>query len=74
MTNSANKRQLIELISNFNIDDNIAMIGEAQIMFEHEEADVSSISYLFFMYQRGKWEHIQVHFDDTDILLFLVYF
>ena len=52
------------------------MIGEEKNLFGHEEADVSIISYLYFLLQcdSGDLNHIQVRCDDTDILLLLVYF
>ena len=74
MKHSGNKKQLIQLMCSNNTADNIHMIGEEQNMFDHEEADVSIISYLFFLHQCGELEHIQVRCDDTDILILLLYF
>ena len=43
------------------------MIGEEQNEFQHVEADVSIISYLFLLFNRHQLEHIQIKADDTDI-------
>ncbi|KAG0727207.1 hypothetical protein GWK47_035118 [Chionoecetes opilio] len=38
---------------------NIEMIGEVQNMFDHEEADVSLVSYTFIMLNTGDVKHVQ---------------
>ena len=67
MKNSSNKRILINLLCNYNSVENVNMIGEEQNEFQHEEADVSIISYLYLLFNRHQLEHIQIKADDTDI-------
>ncbi len=65
-----NKRQLIKLIFENNTSQKVEIIDEEQNMFQHEEADVSIISYLFFLIHTGEVKQIQDRCDDTDIFLF----
>ena len=74
MKNSSNKRILINLLCNYNSVENVNMIGEEQNAFQHEEADVSIISYLFLLFNRHQLEHIQIKADDTDIFLLLLHY
>lgn len=74
MNNDKNKTQIINLLcSKEQGDHNIQMIGEEQNLFDHEEADVSLISYTFFMLMTGV-NHVQVRCDDTDIFILLLYY
>ena len=50
------------------------MIGEEENEFQHEEADVSIISYLFLLFNRHQLEHIQIKADDADIFLLLLHY
>ena len=74
MKNNSNKRILINLLCNYNSVENVNMIGEEQNEFQHEEADVSIISYLFLLFNRHQLEHIQIKADDTDIFLLLLHY
>ena len=74
MKNSSNKRISINLLCNYNSVENVNMIGEEQNEFQHEEADVSIISYLFLLFNRHQLEHIQIKADDTDIFLLLLHY
>ena len=74
MKTSSNERILINLLCNYNSVENVNMIGEEQNEFQHEEADVIIISYLFLLFNRHQLEHIQIKADDTDIFLLLLHY
>ena len=74
MKNSNNKRRLISRICAHFSSDNTLMIGEEQTLLHHEEANVSIISYLFYLKQPNDVKYVQVGCDDTDILLLLLHF
>ena len=75
MNNTENKKKLIDLLCRKSAP-NIEFIGENQSLFKHEEADVTIISYLFFLLQCSESDlnHIQIKSDDTDIFLLLLYY
>jgi hypothetical protein len=74
MKNSNNKRQIINIICAHGESEKTHMIGEEQTLFQHEEADVSIISYLFHLIRSTDVRHVQVRCDDTDILLLLLHY
>ena len=74
MKNCSNERILINLLCNYNSVENVNMIDEERNEFQHEEADVSIISYLFLLFNRHQLEHIHIKADDTDIFLLLLHY
>ncbi len=72
MKNTSNKKQLCQLLCTFDIGDDICMIGSEQSNVQHDEADVTIISYTLNAANHG-YENIRILSDDTDIFVLLVY-
>lgn len=73
MKNSSNKREIINLICSCEHPEYMALLGDHNNEFGHEEADVSIISYVKLLLERGH-RNILVLCDDTDVFVLLVYF
>jgi hypothetical protein len=73
MKSAHNKKELIKVFCTGNDSQNVAMVGEENSVYKHEEADCNIISYVkALIIQEHK--HIQVVADDTDIFALLVFF
>ena len=71
MKNKQNKVELTRLISSFDMGENVSTESRADATFDHDEADITLISYLLQDAEPGKV--IRIVSDDTDVFVLLVY-
>ena len=64
-----NKKRLAHVLSTFNVGENVTMDSLNNSVFEHDEADVTMISYVL----EAANHVIQVVSDDTDVFILLVH-
>ena len=72
MKNKTNKQRLGELFCTHSIGDHIVMVGRADSIVTHEEADVSLISYMRNVASRGA-NTVRILSDDIDVFVLMVY-
>ena len=71
MKNTANKRQLNQLLCRFNLGHNINMVGRENCLVHHDEADITIVSYMLKFAEKGVT--ILILSNDTDVFVLLVY-
>ena len=72
MKNTFNKQQLAHLLCMCHVPPSVHMLEDVDNIFEHEEADVSMVSYANKFAKEGKKE-IQILADDTDVFVLLMH-
>ena len=72
MKNTLNKQQLASLPCMCHVPPSVHMLGDVYNIFDHEEADVSMVSYANKFATEGKKE-IQILADDTDVFVLLMH-
>ena len=72
MKNTLNKQQLAHLLCMCHVPPSVHMLGDVDNIFDHEEADVSTVSYANKFAKECKNE-IQILADDTDVFVLLMH-
>ena len=72
MKSKHNKRMLANVLSTFNLGDNVTLESVEDGFFGHDEADITIISYVLHAAQSGKGV-VRILCDDTDVFVLLVY-
>ncbi len=72
MKSKRNKKKLANVLSTFNVGCNVTMDLFNDSAFDHDEADVTMVSYVLDATRHGK-SIVQIVSDDTDVFLLLVY-
>ena len=67
-----NKRKFASMLSTFSVGENVTMETQDDGVFDHDEADVTMVSYVLKSANNGK-RVIHVLSDDTDVFVLLVY-
>jgi hypothetical protein len=72
MKNKDNKRELAQLLCTYDLGYNIHLVSRAKSIAQHDEADITLISYMLHAAERGA-RTICILSDDTDVFVLLVY-
>ena len=72
MKRKANKRLLSRLLCTCTLAPNILMVGEDEVLFNHEEADVLMVSFMIDAVRDGN-KVIRILSDDTDVFVILIF-
>ena len=72
MKNKHNKRGLSRLLSTFNLGCGVSVESRDDGVFLHDEADITTISYLFQAADAGR-QVVRILSDDSDIFVLMVY-
>ena len=72
LKNKENKKLLSQLLCTFQLGPKIELVSKADCIVNHDEADITIISYMLKAAAAGA-SHIRVLSDDTDIFVLLVY-
>ncbi len=72
MKNKDNKRQLSQLLCTHDLGSNIELVSRNDSIVQHDEADISLISYMLHAASAGA-RTLRILSDDTDVFVMLVY-
>jgi hypothetical protein len=72
MKSKSNKKRLAGVLGTFNLGDNATMETKDDGAYDHDEADITMVSYVLESARNGK-KVIRVLSDDTDVFILLVY-
>lgn len=72
MKNKDNKRQLSQLLCTYNLGANIELVSHTDSIVQHDEADISLVSYMLHAASGGA-HTVRILSDDTDVFVLLVY-